>query len=124
MRYRQTRKRNVLSSEAESFIKDGRLRKGRGVENESELLRKIIDSNLEGTAVFASDKGASGRDEESRHVLDPESEKLIQQQFRNVLTRSEALKNREKIALFHERSHFFRFVLREYDPIPGDADVG
>jgi len=114
MRYRKPRKREVLSSEAESFIRHAKLEKSRDREDDTELIRKLISSNLEGHDSSAGGAGRSPQADDTRHVLDSESEKRIQLEFRGVVGRVDAEKNRERIAAYHERAHFLRFLLREY----------
>jgi hypothetical protein len=120
MKYKNSRKRDVLSSEAENFIKDAKLARKKLREEEPELIRKLLmDSSLDETISSShSDSSSSPQHtDEARYVMDRESETRILKSFKSVVPHSVAEKNRERIICSYERSHFFQFVFKEYSKI-------
>ena len=120
MKYKTSRKRDVLSSEAENFIKDAKLARKKLREEEPELIRKLLmDSSLDETKSSShSDSSSSPQyTDEARYVMDKESENRILKSFKSVVPYSVAEKNRERIIYSYERRHFFQFVFKEYSKI-------
>ena len=110
----------MLSSEAESFIKDAKLARKKIREEEPELIQKLLmDSSLDETISSShSDNSSSPQyTDEARYVMDKESENRILKSFKSVVPHSVAEKNRERMIYGHERRHFFQFVFKEYSKI-------